>query len=63
MFDEGHLKQSPEKARQMVESLFSTMRNEGALLSKEPLVEVYDTFWRRLTMVCKSTIFCLLLDY
>lgn len=57
MFDEGPLRQDPEKARQMVESLFSIMRNDEALSSKTPLVEVYDTVWHRLRMVCESMIF------
>ena len=46
----------------MMESIFSIMRNEKALLPKTPLVEVYDTVWQRIVMVCESTIIGLLLD-
>lgn len=48
MFDNGSLRQSPEKAQQMMESLLSTMSGSGSLTPKTPLVKVHDSVWHRI---------------
>ena len=53
VFDNGHLRQNPEKARQMMDRLLSTMRgNEETSLPKPSLVEVHDSVWQRIAKVC-----------
>ena len=52
VFDNGCLRQDPEKAKQMVGSLLSTMRNEESPLPKNSLIEVHDSVWHRIVKVC-----------
>lgn len=53
VFDNGCLRQSPEKAQQMMENLLSIMRNEESPLPKTSLIEVHDSVWHRIAKVFK----------
>ncbi|KAI4215131.1 MAG: hypothetical protein LQ351_002446 [Letrouitia transgressa] len=49
VFDNGHLRHTPEKAKQMMDALLSVMRNEESEHPKDPLIEVHDSVWHRIT--------------
>ncbi|KAL9037990.1 MAG: hypothetical protein Q9214_005462, partial [Letrouitia sp. 1 TL-2023] len=48
VFDNGHLRQTPEKAKQKMDNLLSAMRNEEYPHPKDPLIEVHDSVWHRI---------------
>ncbi|KAL9608737.1 MAG: hypothetical protein Q9167_006455 [Letrouitia subvulpina] len=51
LFDNGHLRQTPEKAKQMMDNLLSIMRNEEPPHPRDPLIEVHDSVWHRVAKV------------
>lgn len=55
VFDNGHLRQTPEKAKQMMDNLLSIMRNEESPYPKDPLIEVHDSVWHRVVKVRNVT--------
>lgn len=57
VFDNGDLRHTPDKARQMMESLMSAMRQKESPFPKTALVEVHDTVWHRIEKVRRITNF------
>lgn len=55
VFDNGHLRHTPEKAKQMMDALLSVMRNEESEHPKDPLIEVHDSVWHRIVKVRNIT--------
>lgn len=55
VFDSGHLRSDPVKARQVIDCVLSIMREDNdARMEKAVLVDLHDTVWRRIIKVILS---------